>query len=507
MSLGGRAGGRGRGRGKANKEVRDDFDRLIGEQVQPVRGAMDRFMKRRHAEFETCSQLASPRTPSTANSAGSLGLSSSTIDLATPSLSSPVPSPTVMEAPSEIPSSQPRREGDDEDFFSELDRMDASAVQSGKAEATLTAAAAVAFPAETLDDDAGPGVRAKIPADQNYVEELTKAMESGTIGANGMLGTRFRRFMDSNAKDKADYDGIKGANSTRLKAEFRQRWAGTELKAKTIEKVESEVFSEVFSEFGKYIPLERVIYYEGGIQFASSVKAAMNYAKNALRMGKDMLRYNTMTERTDLFYVQVGKRDEFTRAFARHKKSVDTVAEPAAKKKRVGETTEEEKEENKDEVSAPKAGKAKAKAKAKGTAEVKQKLEVKDPAKSAMVGALSLRKGYHEVMGSLTNLLHNIENVAAWSWAKGTDVAPNQHEVGAKLMRDKLQRELSAFGKDFISLDLATIKKKYSSNTLPSEQEAFVKVMTPVIQAATNEIKKLTGIHLLVTGGDGTGKH
>ena len=51
MSLGGRAGGRGRGRGKANKEVRDDIDRLIGEQVQPVRGAMDRFMKEHFADF------------------------------------------------------------------------------------------------------------------------------------------------------------------------------------------------------------------------------------------------------------------------------------------------------------------------------------------------------------------------------------------------------------------------------------------------------------------------
>ena len=90
-------------------------------------------------------------------------------------------------------------------------------------------------------------------------------------------------------------------------------------------KTESESFAQVFTNYSKYMSIGRVIHKEGGSHMSTIVVAGFCYAKNAFRMGGEMVRWNKMTDRTDIFYVEVCKRDEFERKWEKQNRSEQHV--------------------------------------------------------------------------------------------------------------------------------------------------------------------------------------
>lgn len=109
-----------------------------------------------------------------------------------------------------------------------------------------------------------------------------------------------------------------------------------EFESKTIKKVRSTSVKESFYQLGRYMSLDRIIHKEGGRHSRSAIVAGMKYARNAYRLGHDMLRWNPLTERVDIFYVEVGHRTQFDELWAKVQTSqVDVEVEPSAKRQKI----------------------------------------------------------------------------------------------------------------------------------------------------------------------------
>ena len=63
-------------------------------------------------------------------------------------------------------------------------------------------------------------------------------------------------------------------------------------------------------EHGVHTPFEKIVQEEGGETSPAAVKAATLYAMKALAMGGEWIRYNVMTERTDILCLQYSRRSQ-----------------------------------------------------------------------------------------------------------------------------------------------------------------------------------------------------
>jgi hypothetical protein len=65
----------------------------------------------------------------------------------------------------------------------------------------------------------------------------------------------------------------------------------------------------------RYMSLDRVITQEGGRHNPANIKAAYGYLKSPKTLG--LLRYNNLTRRTDIGYIEVSKRNDFMEKWER----------------------------------------------------------------------------------------------------------------------------------------------------------------------------------------------
>ena len=127
-----------------------------------------------------------------------------------------------------------------------------------------------------------------------------------------------RSTFAKNPDAKAKYDALKTPGETQRLKELRLNWAKDILEAITeVRHRQEESWSRVQGEHGVYMPFEKIVQEEGGETSPAAVKAATLYAMKAIAMGGEWIRYNVMTERTDILYLQCSRDSTFTRNWSR----------------------------------------------------------------------------------------------------------------------------------------------------------------------------------------------
>jgi len=176
-------------------------------------------------------------------------------------------------------------------------------------------------------------MRARKAKSQSFVEKLGACLEGGEVPSRGAIGNRFRSYLANDGEATAKYEKLGSlADPEFRKREFRMNWAKMEYKEQTVSAEHVEGFSAISEDFGVYCSVEKILFEEGGGKpTRGTYKAVANYVKNAIHLGGAMLRFNELTERTDIFYVRVQKREQFLESWKKITKGEPiTSALPAA---------------------------------------------------------------------------------------------------------------------------------------------------------------------------------
>lgn len=170
-------------------------------------------------------------------------------------------------------------------------------------------------PPSSLTEDHVP-----LAGSEKLVAQLAAALAKEDVDTRSSLGQTFTKYLKDNPEKAAEYKALRCPGQTvELKRQFRLRWA-EETRAQNCKKVKvkREEWKQIDREMGTYEPLERIIWLEGGKEYASSVQAALIYVRKAVAMGGDWIRWNPMTERSDVLYLKKGFETEFLRSWAQY---------------------------------------------------------------------------------------------------------------------------------------------------------------------------------------------
>jgi hypothetical protein len=290
--------------------------------------------------------------------------------------------------------------------------------------------------------------------DVDLVSELSRAITGGDIGVRSALGARFTRMLKTSPEQAEAYKNCGGsAGVVEKKKQFRLQWAKDEYESKTTTREHVTSFKQVFGNLGTYMPVERIIHFEGGVASTAAIQASVKYVEKALSMGGDMIRWNPMTERSDILYVCHTKRDEFATIFSK------TISESASAKNVAAEAQPLKKPKTEpadDDGGAMEQAAANAKPKAAAKGKAKAAASPRDgemSLKQHMVKAQKTKRMYHEVMSTYNQLLLNVSARDEWQWARneGT-LAPIR--AAATVLSDNL----SDFGQRFMCCEIAGLR-------------------------------------------------
>ena len=261
----------------------------------------------------------------------------------------------------------------------------------------------------------------------------------------------------------------------------------------------------------RFVSFDRVVKFEGGFKNPKNIEAALNYVEEAKKMGSTLLRYNTMTKRTDIGYIEVQHRDEIMEAWARHSTTSSTPTAKAAGSQPVGgkdlngrggTDSDDEKGQGGNGGKAPKKDKGgkdpkkdkggKDPMKDKGGKDPKKHTTTKDGQtdKISLQLAIKSKKAYHEATAKATSLLATVKNNPAWKCA----LQPGRLDDLTGSLAN-LNQSLSTFAESFMCMDLAMMKNQFSLEEInlglkrtPGEVDANIAMLN-------NELAKLNGLH------------
>ena len=185
-----------------------------------------------------------------------------------------------------------------------------------------------------------PGERAPLPGKGNFMQQLQDALSADEVGLRTSAGQSFAQYLRTNPDAKAKCDVLKTPGETqRLKKEFRLNWAKDNLEAITVLRHrQEESWSRVHGVHVVYMPSEQIVQEEGGETSPAAVKAATLYAMKALAMGGEWIRYNVMTERTDILYLQYPHDSTFSPNWSRFLEAKGNGASLATEESEPSET-------------------------------------------------------------------------------------------------------------------------------------------------------------------------
>ena len=205
-----------------------------------------------------------------------------------------------------------------------------------------------------------------------------------------------------------------------------------------------------------------------------------------------------MTKRTDIGYIEVTKRDDFLREWAklttwstggtgagRQQKSEGTEgakpAEAVAKRKNDGEKGPPAKR-TKGVASPPAPSPSQAKKGNKGP-----KAGDKNDFKSLLKQALETKKKHNEAVVRAANLQSTISKVPAWAWAKAR-TGPLEKALSV------LESKLQPFGQMFMCMDASQMKNQFTHEQMLDGLKNIPQLDTLVDNVAV-ETKKLHSHH------------
>ena len=141
-----------------------------------------------------------------------------------------------------------------------------------------------------------------LPGMEKLAKQLQEALDDGDVDLRKGLGQRFTAALKADEEMREQYASIKGvASATKMKKDFRVRWAKKELELKTvIVKTKEEALVEQYGEKGVYMSLDKFIMEEGGPDNPMAVARATNYALECVRRGPPWLEWNSMKKVTEI---------------------------------------------------------------------------------------------------------------------------------------------------------------------------------------------------------------
>lgn len=183
---------------------------------------------------------------------------------------------------------------------SEISSVDAVGELLGR----LNARAQEEDPAER-SSDTQPSEVAK-PGDEPIVQQLHAAVADGKVDVRSGLGQRFTLHLRSHMEDREAFEALKGQKeANRLKAEFRLRWARSELDARTVVKrSKAETQRDTCGEKGRYMTLDRLIEQEGGMQNPAAIQRATAYAEAAMKRGAPFVLWNSWKQCSEILVLE-----------------------------------------------------------------------------------------------------------------------------------------------------------------------------------------------------------
>lgn len=149
-----------------------------------------------------------------------------------------------------------------------------------------------------------------LPGHEKMVKQLLCALHQGEVPPRSALGQKFMAHLERNEADKKEYESMKGVpESTKKKADFRKKWAETELRSRTVvRRSKMEQVSAEMGEEGKYMTFERLVMLEGGPQSKKAVEVSMNYAMECIKRGPPYIQWHAWKKTTELLVFEQVKR-------------------------------------------------------------------------------------------------------------------------------------------------------------------------------------------------------
>ncbi len=365
---------------------------------------------------------------------------------------------------------------------------------------------------EKLDKAALSGEAKEQPTPMEGMEGLVcsimEELRDDDINSRGPLGQRFRKFLQSHPTENEKYRALKAPGRTvEMKRQFRVQWA-QKLKDSCMEAGKTRRVSWHVEDLeqGTYEPFERLVVLEGGKDSRAAWEAAYRYASKAMAMAGTWLRYNPMTERTDILYIKSQHNMVFRKKWEQYQleqgpvepKEDEGVAETPQKTKAAGSCKEAK-------LAEIAAGEAKTKRGREETPRAKAKAKVEKAAPKAKVKKTttvpSLASAWKEGLANKNQyllqvamhheIMQDIEHDDSFAWANTQE--QKQRLTKANNTVTQMVRE-NAFMRDFV-VHGVDVKIRYEPKDLEHHLDEMNRLMPDALQGMQQEQDRFRMMH------------
>ena len=132
---------------------------------------------------------------------------------------------------------------------------------------------------QTVEDEHWQDLQAEADDDD---ELLAQAAKQG-FTAQGVMGSRFTRYMTRNPEAKKEYNSLKGRDQ---KAEFRKRWAKETYEAMETGKRQEQIWKQVDTSHGDYLLPKDILEEQGGPNDPEASQATKTLMSRCMKLGK-----------------------------------------------------------------------------------------------------------------------------------------------------------------------------------------------------------------------------
>ena len=328
---------------------------------------------------------------------------------------------------------------------------------------------------DMIDEHVREGIKTETapPGPDELEVELRKSMEEGRFDLRGRVGRLWTKCLKLDDALKEAYHEA-GKNYEKQRA-VREKWnrAMYEKEMNKRRKIDSNTSKDTKS--GSYKSLAFIANAQGGDKPAAV--AARNYCVACVKLfnagklcnGRQWLKYNHMTLRTDFLYVEEGFEDSASQAWElikteRERRECAQAEEKlsgAEQRPGAGGSVPPGSEKRKQEPKPAAKGKAAPQPKAKATPR---------PAEQDLKKVRSVKQTMDQVMSSAMTVLENVASEPEWAWANSPAILA---DIRGALHSVKKARVASPFWKDVSASDPATVgvmlKGKYDATKISDE--------------------------------------
>jgi hypothetical protein len=362
------------------------------------------------------------------------------------------------------------------DFFNELASM-----PSGVGEKAV----------ETLSDMVSDALKKS----KNPLHERTNELEAELADVESQvrdgvpprksMGVAFGR--DKKGGQSEEYKNKQGHAAKRA---FREDWGEKRIKVLKETKFKELIYTRSEQEKGEYLPFDIIVDREGGPNRAAAVQAALNYTKACLQMQGMWTQYNEMTKRGEFLYVRKIHKTTFTTAFKLHQEMTAKQPDDTPGKK-----DEQPAATVRGSSDPAKKGEQPAAKPVKKRNNDGADTETPEPKKQKPLDhALSLARKVKQRYESTHSQFHTIIKLGSsnpdWQrWCTDCSLEP------LRAAHQAVQDQRTNFMDDFLTAEVADVKKKYSTGDLEREAKVMAHVLSPLLDAVDLEINVLQNMH------------